>query len=49
MEKEWAEVIEENGIVYRLAENRCYYPDVRLPEGTHYNIVESPNFGVGMV
>ena len=29
MEKELAEVIEENG---------CYYPDVRLPEGTHYNI-----------
>ena len=38
MEKELAEVIEENGMVYRLAENGCYYPDVRLPEGTHYNI-----------
>lgn len=38
MGKEMAEVIEENGIVYRLAENGCYYPDVGLPEGTHYNI-----------
>ncbi len=38
MDKELAEVIEENGIVYRLAENGCYYPDLRLPEGTHYNI-----------
>ncbi len=38
MEKELAEVIEENGIVYHLAKNGCYYPDVRLPEGTHYNI-----------
>lgn len=33
-----AEVIEENGIVYRLKEDGCYYPDLRLPEGTHYNI-----------
>jgi len=38
MEKELAEVIEENGMVYHLAENGYYYPDVRLPEGTHYNI-----------
>lgn len=38
MEKELAEVIEENGMVYRLAENGCYYPDVRLSEGTYYNI-----------
>ena len=38
MEKELAEVIEENGMIYRLAENGCYYPDVRLLEGTHYNI-----------
>ena len=36
--KELAEVIEENGIVYHLKENGCCYPDVRLPEGTHYNI-----------
>lgn len=38
MGKELAEVIEENGIVYRLAENGCYYPELRLPEGTHYHI-----------
>ncbi|MCM1499839.1 MAG: TnpV protein [Clostridium sp.] len=38
MEKELAEVIEENGIMYRLAEDGCYYPDLRLPEGTHYHI-----------
>lgn len=38
MGKELAEVIEENGIVYRLAEDGCYYPNLRLPEGTHYNI-----------
>lgn len=38
MYKELTEVIEENGIVYRLAENGCYYPDLKLPEGKHYNI-----------
>lgn len=38
MDKELAEMVEENGIVYRLAEDGCYYPDLRLPEGTHYNI-----------
>ncbi len=38
MDKELAEIIEENGIMYHLAEDGCYYPDVRLPEGTHYNI-----------
>ena len=38
MEKELAEVMEENGMVYRLAENGCYYPDVGLPEGTYFNI-----------
>lgn len=38
MGKELAGVIEENGIVYRLAENGCYYPDLGLPEGTHYHI-----------
>ena len=38
MDKELAEIIEENGIMYRLAEDGCYYPDLRLPEGTHYNI-----------
>lgn len=38
MGKELAEVIEENGIVYRMAKDGCYYPDLRLSEGTHYNI-----------
>lgn len=38
MSKELAEVIEENGIMYHLAEAGCYYPDLRLPEGTRYNI-----------
>lgn len=38
MGKKLAGVIEENGIVYRLAEDGCYYPDLRLPEGTQYNI-----------
>jgi len=38
MSKELVEVIVENGIVYRLGEHDLYYPDLRLPEGTHYNI-----------
>ncbi len=38
MSKELAKVIVENGIVYRLGEHDLYYPDLRLPEGTHYNI-----------
>ena len=38
MDKELAEMVEENGIVYHLAEDGCYYPDLRLPEGTHYTI-----------
>ena len=38
MDKELAEMVEENGIVYHLSEDGCYYPNVRLPEGTHYNI-----------
>lgn len=38
MDKELAEIIEENGIMYHLAEDGCYYPDLRLPEGIHYNI-----------
>ena len=33
MDKELAEMIEENGIVYHLAKDGCYYPDVRLPGG----------------
>lgn len=38
MGKELAEIIEKNGIMYHLAKDGCYYPDLRLPEGTHYNI-----------
>lgn len=38
MDKELAEIIEENGIMYHLAEDGYYYPDLRMPEGTHYNI-----------
>ncbi len=38
MSKKLAKVIEENGIVYHLGEDDLYYPDLRLPEGTHYNI-----------
>jgi len=38
MSKELAKVIEENGIVYHLGEHDLYYPDLGLPEGTHYNI-----------
>lgn len=38
MGKELAEVIVENGIVYRLDKDDLYYPDLGLPEGTHYNI-----------
>lgn len=38
MSKKLAEISEENGIVYYLAENECYYPDLGLPEGTHYNV-----------
>ena len=38
MGKELAEVIVENGIVYRLGEYDLYYPDLGMPEGTHYNI-----------
>ncbi|MCM1159273.1 MAG: TnpV protein [Clostridium sp.] len=41
MSRELAEVIEENGIVYHLGEHDLYYPDLGLPEGTHYNIGKS--------
>lgn len=38
MGKELAEVIVENGIVYRLGKHDLYYPDLGMTEGTHYNI-----------
>ena len=31
-------VIVENGITYVLGENDFYYPDLQLPEGTHFQI-----------
>lgn len=35
MEKQ---VVGENGISYTLGEDGLYYPDLKLPEGTHYEI-----------
>lgn len=32
-EQELPEVIEENGLVYHLAEDGCYYPDIRAGNG----------------
>ena len=31
-------IVGENGIRYTLGEDGLYYPDLRLPEGTHYEI-----------
>lgn len=31
-------IIGENGIGYMLGEDGIYYPDLQLPEGTHYEI-----------
>ncbi|NBH15535.1 TnpV protein [Lachnospiraceae bacterium] len=31
-------IVGENGIGYTLGEDGFYYPDLKLPEGTHYNI-----------
>ena len=31
-------IIGENGIAYTLGAHGLYYPDVELPEGTHYEI-----------
>ncbi|HAU87682.1 MAG TPA: TnpV protein [Lachnospiraceae bacterium] len=33
-------IIGENGIGYTLGEDGLYYPDLQLPEGTHYEIVK---------
>lgn len=38
MEKQLAEVIVENGITYRLAENGCYYLELGLEQKTDYVI-----------
>lgn len=31
-------IVGENGIGYTLGEDGLYYPDLELPESTHYNI-----------
>lgn len=31
-------IIGENGISYTLGEDGLYYPDLRIAEGTHYEI-----------
>lgn len=31
-------IVGENGIGYTLGDNGLYYPDFKLPEGTHYDI-----------
>lgn len=31
-------IIGENGIGYTLGEDSLYYPDLHIPEGTHYEI-----------
>ena len=31
-------IVGENGIGYTLGEDGLYYPDLKLPEGTHYEI-----------
>ena len=36
MGKELPEVILENGIVYHLAENGCYYPNINTEQNTVY-------------
>ncbi len=38
MSRKLAKVIKGNGIVYHLGEDDLYYPDLRLPEETRYNI-----------
>lgn len=38
MSKELAKVIGENGLVYHLAEDGCYYPDLSLEQKTDYSI-----------
>lgn len=38
MSKELAKVIDENGLVYHLAEDGCYYPDLSLEQRTDYPI-----------
>lgn len=37
-EQELPEVIEENGLVYHLAEDGCYYPDLTFEQEADYPI-----------
>lgn len=37
-EQELPEVIEENGLIYYLAEDGCYYPDLTFERETDYPI-----------
>ena len=37
-EQELPEVIEENGLIYHLAEDGCYYPDLTFEQETDYPI-----------
>jgi hypothetical protein len=38
MSERLAEIIEENGITYHLAEDGCYYPNITLEQETDYPI-----------
>lgn len=38
MNKELEKVIKENGLVYHLAEDGCYYPDLKMEQKTDYPI-----------
>jgi hypothetical protein len=38
MSERLAEIIEENGITYYLAEDGCYYPNITLEQETDYPI-----------
>ena len=35
---ELEKIIIENGMTYSLGADELYYPDLEIPEGTHYNI-----------
>ena len=38
IEKELAEIIVENGMVYHLEEDSCYYPDINVKQNTDYSV-----------
>lgn len=41
-------IIGENGIGYTLGADGLYYPDLQLPEGTHYEIGKYGQDAVGV-